>query len=401
MDKHTLLQRVPELDIKLYSDNQIKIDFAGTSYLVDYFGLRVLDLFSQPCTLTDALEKLGGAASGTQDWVDMTRTVVMMHKAGILRDVRQQAPLHKPQASGFDSAYIHIQMLNDQRRTASYLQAIGQVVKPGDAVLDLGTGTGILATAAAKAGARQVYAIEATSIGSQAQHLFERNNISDKVTLISGWSTQVSIPEQVDVLVSEIIGNDPFGERVLEATIDARKRFLKREARLVPDLVRVYALPLKVPDKLRREYLYTSEDLEKWNAWYGVNFASLLEIRLEDPYFLNFNPMEARGWPVVCDPVYLLEIDLSKVDTPLIESRVESIVQSAGEIDGVLVYFELRLAQDLWFSVSPSEADEKNSWRNPVWLLPEPIQVQAGDTIHIDYRYNIPGFADGVVVKKV
>jgi ubiquinone/menaquinone biosynthesis C-methylase UbiE len=401
MDQHTVLQRVPELELKLFSDNQIKIDYQGTSYLVDFFGLRILDLFSTPNSLSSALGLLDPSISGTQDWIDFTRTVMMMYKAGILRDVQQQAPVHKPEPKGFDSAFIHIQMLNDQRRTRSYLEAISQVVKPGDVVLDIGTGTGILATAAAKTGARQVYAIEATSISSQAKQLFAQNQVQDRITLISGWSTQVSLPEQVDVLVSEIIGNDPFGERVLEATIDARKRFLKENARFLPDLVRVYALPLKVPSGLRSDYLYSSEMLENWYSWYGIDFSALLDTRLEDAYFLNINPMEARNWPVLCDPVFLLEIDLARVDTPLVECTVQSIVQSAGEIDGVLVYFELRLAPDIWFSVSPARADDKNSWRNLVWLLPAPVAVQPGDVVEINYRYNQPGIRDGVAVKKV
>jgi predicted RNA methylase len=51
-------------------------------------------------------------------------------------------------------------MLRDQRRTKSFLEAVRNVVSPGDVVIDIGTGTGILAAAAAQAGARHVYAVE-------------------------------------------------------------------------------------------------------------------------------------------------------------------------------------------------------------------------------------------------
>ena len=50
--------------------------------------------------------------------------------------------------------------LLDNDRTKAFQRAIGRIVKPGDTVLDCGTGTGILAILAAKAGAREVIAVE-------------------------------------------------------------------------------------------------------------------------------------------------------------------------------------------------------------------------------------------------
>ena len=41
-------------------------------------------------------------------------------------------------------------MLDDRRRTEGFLAAIRQVVRPGDVVVDIGTGTTVLATAAAR-----------------------------------------------------------------------------------------------------------------------------------------------------------------------------------------------------------------------------------------------------------
>ncbi len=45
-------------------------------------------------------------------------------------------------------------MVSDHTRTNAFAAAIREVVQPGDVVLDVGTGTGILAMFAAKAGAR-------------------------------------------------------------------------------------------------------------------------------------------------------------------------------------------------------------------------------------------------------
>jgi len=101
-----------------------------------------------------------------------------------------------------DAILFHASMLNDRRRTAGYLASIRDVVKPGDVVVDIGTGTGILAIAAVRAGARHVYAIEEARIARVARTLFEANGMTDHITLIRGRSTEVRLPQRADVLTN-------------------------------------------------------------------------------------------------------------------------------------------------------------------------------------------------------
>ena len=88
--------------------------------------------------------------------------------------------------------------------------------------------------AAAPAGAKRVYAIEVRPIAEVAARFFQGSGLGDRITLIRGNSTEISLPERADVLVSEIIGNDPLAEQVLDtATCDAVARLLKPGARLI------------------------------------------------------------------------------------------------------------------------------------------------------------------------
>ena len=139
-------------------------------------------------------------------------------------------------------------MLHDDRRTGDYMAALVAAVRPGDVVLDIGTGSGVLAVAAARAGARRVYAVEASDIAEVAERVFAANGVADTVTLVPGWSRHIELPEPADLLVAEIIGNEPLEEEILETTLDARRRLLKPDARLIPHTLTLLARPLRLPD---------------------------------------------------------------------------------------------------------------------------------------------------------
>ena len=51
--------------------------------------------------------------------------------------------------SGWADSVEHARMLHDERRTRDYLAALGAAVRPGDVVVDIGTGSGVLAVGAA------------------------------------------------------------------------------------------------------------------------------------------------------------------------------------------------------------------------------------------------------------
>jgi precorrin-6B methylase 2 len=105
----------------------------------------------------------------------------------------------------------------------------------------------VLAVAAAKAGVRRVYAVESSDIAEVAERVFEANGVRDTVTLVTGWSREIELPERADALVSEIIGNEPFEEEILETTLDARRRHLEPGARLIPNALTLIAKPLLIP----------------------------------------------------------------------------------------------------------------------------------------------------------
>lgn len=87
-------------------------------------------------------------------------------------------------------------MLEDSKRTGAYYNAVLQNKRQfyDKVVLDVGTGSGILALFAAMAGARKVYAVEATAMAKQARKLVESNGVSCHVVHASSLCKALSFP---------------------------------------------------------------------------------------------------------------------------------------------------------------------------------------------------------------
>lgn len=96
-------------------------------------------------------------------------------------------------------------MLSDKNRSQGFATAIDRIVQPGDVVLDLGAGTGLLTYFAAKK-ARHVYAIEADpEVARAARRYIDLNNLSDRVTLVEGLAEEFAPPEPIDTVVCEML----------------------------------------------------------------------------------------------------------------------------------------------------------------------------------------------------
>lgn len=144
----------------------------------------------------------------------------------------------------WDEAF-HYLMLNDELRMTAYRKAIFETVQPGDRVLDLGTGTGILSQWALEAGAAHVVGIDLSlPVLAQAEARMKQAGLADRFQPIHALSYDVSLSEPVDVLISEIIGNMADNENFQPILQDAIQRFLKPQGKLLPQATRSYLVPV-------------------------------------------------------------------------------------------------------------------------------------------------------------
>lgn len=388
-----LLVRRPSLELETTADGAISVRLAGGRVDAGRHGLAILDAFGEARTLGDALEVLGERCPGQQDWMDLVAAVLRLREAGVLVPPEDaDRPLGEATDTGFASAKVHIAMLDDEQRTAAYLEAIRAAVGPDDVVVDIGTGTGILAATAAAAGARAVYAVEARAEERWAEGVFAANGVADRARLVHGWSTAIDLPERADVLVTETIGNEPLEESILEIAIDARARLLRPGARFIPAGIELWASAVELPDRDIRHHRFTAGDTERWSADYGLDLRSLAEDG-SGPAYAALAAGVTRRWRPLTEPVLLTEIDLATVSQPMVD--VASTVEAAtsGSLNAVAVHFRLLLHDDIALSSLPADiADpDRFHWGIPVWLLPSALRVDPGDEVRLRYRYRVPG----------
>ncbi len=392
----TILKRRAGIDIRLGSNHAVRIEINGTGALYDEESLSILNIFSRPKSVREAVSQL--QKRGIQDWIDLTGTLNKLYRAGVLVEAGTEFVVDT-QVS-FGAPPVHISMLNDRSRTETYVRAITEVVKPGDVVVEIGTGTGILAVAAARAGAARVYAIESAGIADAAQAVFSASDVSDRLTLIRGWSTRAELPERADVLLSEIIGADPLEERVLQATADARRRLLKPDARFVPAMIRVFGLAVTVPDKQLDEVCFSARVTDKWSQWYGIDFNPLARIVQDSAApSLRVRSAEAAAWRVISDPILLAEIDLKTFQETTVARLARAEISTSGILNGLLMFMELEVGS-FTITTRPQRTTPGTHWMNPVWLLREATPVRAGDRFSIHYNYNSRGNNSELTITK-
>jgi predicted RNA methylase len=349
-------------------------------------AVRLVNIFRNEISFFQGLEVYATKFGHNHDWSAITQTVIELVENGLLLNLSDKPSIASHEGR-FDSAPIHIRMLNDSARTMAYQQAIREQITPHDIVLDIGTGTGILAATAAMAGAKHVYAIEQTSLGDIAKQVFEENGIADKVTLIKGNSRTISLPQKATILVSELIGNDPLAEGLLSTTEDAINRLMQPDARLIPASLRTYALPFNIPENELAKHKFLPSTIHRWRQDYNIDFSPFMVKADQSEQRCAINTYETKTWTRLAKPSLLNEFDL--VHLPYASQDVEGQfdIDGNGELNGILVFFDMMLGPDHLFSIHPDQVTPTNHWKSHVWLPGQPLKVEVGQKLRFRYHF--------------
>lgn len=236
-------------------------------------------------------------------------------------------------------------MIRDARRTGPFVEALRQAIKPGSVVLDIGTGTGIFAFLACQFGAARVYAIEPDPAIELARISARTIPGAERIVWIKGLSTEIDLPEQVDVVVADLHGVMPFFKGNLESMADARKRHLKPGGRMIPARDVLRAVPAQAADEYAK---FT-------NPWRENDYG--LDLSAGAPHVLN-QWRRARSEPA--SPEHLLsspetwgEVPYATGEIRGLEKMLHWVVERAGTLHGLYVWFEGDLGNGIGYSNAP------------------------------------------------
>lgn len=259
------------------------------------------------------------------------------------------------------------EMVADTIRFPAYNEAIARAVRPGDAVVDIGSGPGIFALLACKAGARKVYAIDTEKVVEFGRQFAAANGTSDRIEFLRGDSRQILLPERVNVIVSDIRGALPlFGQGIL-ALNDARNRFLTDQGRMIPERDKLFAALVEASESYERI-------IAPWKSVAGLDLQAALPVAL--------NTMYKRQWKaeqLISDAQEWHDLDYINGANPRASAKLQFTCTRAGTVHGFALWFETKLFGGIGFCTKPGT---KDSVYGQVFLpLMQPVDVEAGERI--------------------
>lgn len=259
----------------------------------------------------------------------------------------------------------HQTLLGDSARMLAYERALRQLVRPGMRVLDLGTGTGVLAMLAARRGAR-VHAVESASVVGLAEQLVGANGLSDRVVVHRGDIRELAVVEPVDLVVGDFMGRFVVDDEMLQA-VEAAGAWLKPGGRFCPS-----------------ELVLRLAPVERTGGALDVFSQPLLglDLRAALPYAHNF------CYHTQLPPAMLLASaqDYATLRPPAVPKELSAElhfpVQAEGVFGGFAGWFEARLAPQVSLSTAPGT---NSHWGQVLFPVP-PVAVEPGDEVRVSLR---------------
>ncbi|KAK8500221.1 hypothetical protein V6N12_002326 [Hibiscus sabdariffa] len=303
--------------------------------------------------------------------------------------------------------YHQKEMLSDRVRMDAYYNAVFKNKHhfQGKTVLDVGTGSGILAIWSAQAGARKVYAVEATKMSEHARTLVRANNLQDIVEVIEGSMEEIDLPEKVDVIISEWMGYFLLRESMFDSVICARDRWLKPTGVMYPSHARMWVAPIRsgLVDQKKNDYEGAMDDwygfLEDTKDYYGVDMSVLTKPFSEEQqkYYLqtslwnNLHPNQVIGTAAVIKEIDCLTVSVN--DILQVKSNFSSVINMvptrfcgfAGWFD---VHFRGRgedpAQQEIELTTAPSP-NNGTHWGQQVFFFHPPLHVDEETNLNVSF----------------
>ncbi|WP_297020609.1 50S ribosomal protein L11 methyltransferase [Thalassospira sp.] len=265
-------------------------------------------------------------------------------------------------------------MFQDNQRMQAYRTAIEKLVTPESVVADVGTGMGVLALFAARAGARKVYAIERVPEAAElARKNIAANGYSDKIDVLVDDAETIRLPEKVDILVTETMGTTGVDEQIQNLAGAFARNNLKLDGIAVPHSVRSMIAP--------SDFSHLAHALDSslsiadfdWSVLKALPGDDNMSFRMPETEFIPLGP------PAILDDVTVGLTEVPAAD-PL---RINLTIDRPGIIRSFVMWFEADMmpALDPALKIVNYPGQTRASWSCGIFTVGAPVAVQAGDSL--------------------
>ena len=265
---------------------------------------------------------------------------------------------------------LHAAMLLGQKtRLAKFNEAIKRVVSTDDYVVDIGTGSGVLAILAAKAGARRVTAIDVNQESIEyAREAALMNGVNDRIDFVEGHFANFVPEERADMVICEMLSSIMLIEQQVPACAHAVENILKPQGKIIPQQATIYLVPVE------SRLMIDRFDFEQ------IRFPKVMQ---------TTSPDTVRD---LADAKLLTELDFTdNSSNSQIDETLNFEVVSDGTIHGLVGLFESRLVEDIMLKM-------EDGWKQLFLPLEQPMKVERGNEFTVRVAYT-PGEYRSLVIE--
>ena len=272
----------------------------------------------------------------------------------------------------------HFEMLNDEQRNEAFRRALTNAISPETIVLDIGSGTGLLAMMAARAGAKETVTCEMVpQLAELARDTVALNGLADRIITLDKKSTSLVIGYQMghkaNLLVTETVDCGLLGEGIVSSIAHAKENLLTEDAQIVPCAATVYATVVESP-RLR------NLNCARTAAGFDVSLIN----RYATAHYIPVR-LDAFEYAALTEPFPVFSFDF--VNGAIVPERKRIEVQALrdGTAHCVIFWFNMQLDAENSISNQPGSTTH---WEQALQCLDNEVSVRAGETIVIDAEHD-------------
>ena len=285
----------------------------------------------------------------------------------------------------------HFEMLNDEQRNAAFEKALTKAINPDTVVLDIGSGTGLLAMMAARAGAKETITCEmVVPLAELARETIERNGLADRIVTLDKKSTALEVGNQMtckaSLLVTETVDCGLLGEGIVGSIAHAKANLLTEDARIVPCAATVYAMVVESP---RLRNLNSAQKAAGFDVGLINRYATARYFPVR---------LAAFEYTPLTDPFQVFHFNFAETTIVPEQKTITVCAKRDGTGHCIIFWFDMQLDEETSISNEPGSTTH---WEQALQGLEWEIPIRAGESLLIAAEHDGSVISLGICGKSI